>query len=148
MCPCRFCSCCIDHLSTIRVEATKGSGSKLIGVQGKQTDTYIAGIYSSAVSGVSRVGGDQHRPTRGIGVICGYRRGIQDMGPSSAALMKLRPVTFPLQRRPGWSHEWIALARRRNAQEAFPSSSDLQVGSQYYKALSSFGLRSWLYLIC
>ncbi len=65
-----------------------------IGVQGTQTDTYIAGIYNDTGSG-------------GLAVYVGsagrlfvqsssarYKRDINDMGNASSKLMRLRPVTF------------------------------------------------------
>ena len=64
-----------------------------IGTPGTQTQTYIAGI-----SGASVTGGDVVVAANGrLGVMTSsarYKRDIHDIGPDSANLMKLRPVSF------------------------------------------------------
>jgi Chaperone of endosialidase len=75
--------------STIRIGGDIGGG------YGPQTATYIAGIYSSAVGGS---GIAMYVDSNGqLGTTVSSRRfkeQIRDMGDSTNALMKLRPVTF------------------------------------------------------
>jgi len=64
-----------------------------IGVQGTQTQTFIAGIAGSAVTGSDVVVNGSGK----LGVVVSsarYKRDISDMGSSTDALMKLHPVTF------------------------------------------------------
>ena len=72
---------------TIRI-GTQGNGGE------QQNTTYIAGIAGSTVTGVAV---DVNTSTGQLGVAGSSRRfkeQIHDMGESSSALMKLRPVTF------------------------------------------------------
>jgi hypothetical protein len=64
-----------------------------IGLQGTQTQTFIAGIAGSAVTGSDVVVNGSGK----LGVVVSsarYKRDINDMGASTDGLMKLRPVTF------------------------------------------------------
>jgi hypothetical protein len=65
-----------------------------IGVQGTQTDTYIAGIDNDTQTGGTAV----YVNSNGLLFIhsssARYKRDINDMGNASSKLMKLRPVTF------------------------------------------------------
>jgi hypothetical protein len=64
-----------------------------IGLQGTQTQTFIAGIAGSAVTGSDVVINGTGR----LGVVVSsarYKHHINDMGSSTDGLMKLRPVTF------------------------------------------------------
>jgi trimeric autotransporter adhesin len=71
-----------------------GSNTILIGTQGMQTSTYIAGIFPVAVPNANPV---CVQPTGQLGV-CGssrrFKENIRDMGDSTSNLMKLRPVTY------------------------------------------------------
>jgi hypothetical protein len=64
-----------------------------IGLQGTQTQTFIAGIAGSAVTGSDVVVNGSGK----LGVVVSsarYKRDINDMGATTDHLMKLRPVTF------------------------------------------------------
>jgi hypothetical protein len=64
-----------------------------IGSQGTQTKTFLAGIFGSMVTGDAVVVSNSGQ----LGIVVSsarYKRDIRDMGSSSEALMKLRPVTF------------------------------------------------------
>jgi hypothetical protein len=64
-----------------------------IGTEGKQTATYVAGIFDSAVTGDAVVVSNTGR----LGIVrsaARYKRDIHDMDEASSNLMKLRPVTF------------------------------------------------------
>src|SRR5262249_30768985 len=64
-----------------------------IGTQQVQTSTFIAGISGSAVTGADVVVNGSGR----LGVMVSsarYKKDIKDMGGTTDALMKLRPVTF------------------------------------------------------
>ena len=64
-----------------------------IGTSGLQKVTYIAGINSATVSGASV----EVNSSGQLGIASSsarYKRDVRDMGAASAALMKLRPVTF------------------------------------------------------
>jgi hypothetical protein len=64
-----------------------------LGTQGTQTKTFIAGIAGSAVTGSDVVVNGNGQ----LGVVVSsarYKRDINDMGTSTAGLMRLRPVTF------------------------------------------------------
>ena len=74
--------------------APNGSNSILIGTQGTQTATYIAGIFPTGVANTNPV---CVLATGQLGVCSSSRRfkeNIRDMGDSSSNLMKLRPVTY------------------------------------------------------
>jgi hypothetical protein len=69
-----------------------------IGKQGTQAATFIAGIAGSSVTGDAVVVSS----TGQLGIVVSsarYKRDIRDMDAASNDLMKLRPVTFPLQGR-------------------------------------------------
>jgi Chaperone of endosialidase len=74
-------------------------GTIRIGAAGSQTATYIAGIFNTKLEGSEVV----ISKTGQLGVLASserYKTGIQTMGPNSAKLQQLRPVTFHLKTNP------------------------------------------------
>src|SRR5262249_54289888 len=73
--------------------APADTGIIRIGTQGTQTGTFIAGISGSAVTGADVVVNGQGK----LGVVASsarYKKDIQNMGPSTDGLSRLRPVVF------------------------------------------------------
>ena len=80
-----------------------------IGSQGTQTKTFLAGIFSSMVTGDAVVVSS----TGQLGIVMSsarYKRDIRAMGSSSEALMKLRPVTFRYKDDPSGQRQYGLVA--------------------------------------
>ncbi len=82
-----------NNIEVGNVGLTADANTIRLGTQGTQTATYIAGITNSAVSGADVMISSAGR----LGLVVSsarYKKDISDMGNSTDALMKLRPVTF------------------------------------------------------
>jgi hypothetical protein len=80
-----------------------------IGKQGTQSATFIAGISGSPVAGDAVVVSS----TGKLGIVVSsarYKRDIRDMGSSSEALLKLRPVTFLYKDDPSQQRQYGLIA--------------------------------------
>ena len=80
-----------------------------IGTQGTQKATFIAGIFGSSVAGDAVVVSS----TGKLGIVVSsvrYKRDISDIGSSSEALMKLRPVTFRYRNDPSGQRRYGLVA--------------------------------------
>src|SRR5262249_36799224 len=85
------------------------SGTIRIGSQGTQTKTFLAGIFSSMVTGDAVVVSS----TGQLGIVMSsarYKRDIRAMGSSSEELMKLRPVTFRYRNDPSQQRQYGLVA--------------------------------------
>jgi hypothetical protein len=107
-----------------------------IGKQGTQTQTYIAGISGAPVTGSTVVINAAGR----MGVVLSsarYKRDILDMGSSSEALMKLRPVTFRYKDDPSPQRQYGLVAEE--VAQVYPDlvshGADGKVVSVYYHEL-------------
>ena len=76
---------------------------------GTQTKTFLSGIFGSMVTGDAVVVSN----TGQLGIVMSsarYKRDIRDMGSSSEALMKLRPVTFRYRNDPSQQRQYGLVA--------------------------------------
>lgn len=88
-----------NNVDIANVGAGAESNTIRIGTQGKQTAAFIAGVSSTLVTGNAVVVSSSGK----LGVVMSsarFKRDIKDMGNSSEALMKLRPVTFKYKNDP------------------------------------------------
>ena len=86
-------------ISTSAIEVTGENGAIRIGTSGSQTETFIAGIWGSPVTGSAVYISSSGQ----LGVLASserYKTDIQSMGSGSARLDQLRPVTFRLKNEP------------------------------------------------
>jgi len=80
-----------------------------IGNQGTQTKTFLSGIFGSMVTGDAVMVSNSGQ----LGIVMSsarYKRDIRDMGNSSEALMKLRPVTFRYKDDPSGQRQYGLVA--------------------------------------
>jgi hypothetical protein len=85
------------------------SGTIRIGTQGTQIKTFVGGIFGSMVTGDAVVVSNEGQ----LGIVMSsarYKRDIRDMGSSSDALMKLRPVTFRYRNDPSQQSQYGLVA--------------------------------------
>ncbi|MBV9157847.1 MAG: tail fiber domain-containing protein [Acidobacteriaceae bacterium] len=83
-----------DNIEIGNAGAAADSNVMRIGTSGSQTSTFVAGINNATVSG-SAVLVDPNTGQLGIATSSAlYKEDIRDMGDTSEALMRLRPVTF------------------------------------------------------
>lgn len=70
------------------------NGTIRIGTQGTQTNTYVAGVSGSTVSGGVAVYVGSNGQLGTLTSSARFKQNIQDMGSASGTLLALRPVTF------------------------------------------------------
>jgi hypothetical protein len=107
-----------------------------IGTQGTQNATYIAGVFGSSVTGDAVVVSN----TGKLGIVVSsarYKHDIRDMGTSSEALMKLRPVTFLYTNDPSQQRQYGLVAEEvgRVYPDLVSRDADGRVVSVYYHEL-------------
>src|SRR5262249_37220416 len=112
------------------------SGTIRIGTQGTQTRTFVGGIFGSMVTGDAVVVSN----TGKLGIVVSsarYKRDIRDMGNSSQALMKLRPVTFRYKNDPSGQREYGLVAEEvdRVYPDLVSREADGKVVSVHYHEL-------------
>jgi hypothetical protein len=112
------------------------SGTIRIGTQGTQTKTFVGGIFGSTVTGDAVVVSNSGQ----LGIVMSsarYKRDIRDMGNSSDALMKLRPVTFRYRNDPSQQRQYGLVAEEvaRVYPDLVGHNADGKVVSVHYHEL-------------
>lgn len=110
-----------------------------IGVQGEQTDTYVAGIFGNKKTKGCEVVVENTGQLHCVKSSARYKRDIHDMGRSSEGLMKLRPVTFRYKADPDGTRQYGLVAEEvaRVYPELVVRDADGKVESVSYWMLTS-----------